>query len=118
MKTTIIKQDFDYKKSVNYKHDFYNPPITITVKKNKYILSAGSSDEITVKQFKNDKNIYIITYNYHLTYISLTVINPIEKTIIDCFLSESELNNSENFCYNVQDMSINKQIKILSEYLY
>jgi sulfur transfer complex TusBCD TusB component (DsrH family) len=125
MKTEIINKDvliygdLNYTKAVNYRH-LYNSPITLNYgekhNRTKYIISAGTGDSITL--IKDGIYIYIISENRYFRYISLEVINTEAREIENnVFLSETDLNEKENVCYNILDKDTDEQLQILYNYL-
>lgn len=125
--TTLVKTfsllhygDENYRHAVNYKHKFYNCPITLNYgeKHNrvKYILSAGTSDNITILQ--DGIFIYVLAENYGQSYCSLQVINTETKQVEnDVFLNESDIFGDENNqSYGILDKDTEDQLKVLFEY--
>lgn len=110
-----------YNKAVNYSHSLYNYPITLNYgekhKRSKYILGAGTSDNITLLQ--DGIFIYVIAKNNGLDYISLQVINTELKEIEgDVFLSGDDISeDSEVYSSGILNLQSEDQLKILFQYL-
>ena len=112
MKTLLKKlnySDSEYRSAVNYKYSLYNFPITLNYKKNKYILSAGTSDKIVIS--KSDHFIYILSYNFGLSYSGLQIFDTINKEEVNNIF----IDNLENSFF---DMDNAKKLNQLLEYLY
>lgn len=110
----VLKNDSNYKTAVNYNKgdNFYNFPTTIVVNENKYILGAGYNDRIIVKQLNN--NIYIITSNYELNYISLEKIDLINNSYEDyLYLDSRDLSCDENICFDLLSKSPDEQLNLI-----
>lgn len=80
--------DFDYRNAVNYTMDLFNPPITMTWEKTKYILPFGTTDKITAAFRENE--ILLIGKNYSLGYVSYTEINTIDKSLQHVFIEKDD----------------------------
>lgn len=107
MKTT--RNDYDYRDAVNYSHDLYNPPVTVTYKRKKYIIGAGSSDEIDYRAKHGE--LLILSTNEGLGYAALTVIG--NGIIDERFFDESSL---REIAPKFWDYTTPYQIRILSNY--
>ena len=97
----------------------YNFPITLNYgeKHNrcKYILSAGTSDHITILQ--DGIFIYVINENSGLNYIGLQVINTeLKEEEYTVYLDSNDIDTEENFCFGILDMDTEEQLKILLQY--
>lgn len=104
--------DINYNHAVNYRH-LYNAPITLNYgekhSRAKYILSAGTSDNITLLQ--DGVFIYVIAENSGLSYISLQVINTETKEVEgEAFLNDGDTEG-------ILELDSEEQLKILCEYL-
>lgn len=115
----LIYGDCNYTKAINYRH-LYNAPVTLNFgpkhHRTKYILSAGTSDSITV--LLDGIMIYVVAENQPLSYCSLQVINTETKEIEgDVFLDEMDCLDEGNFSYAILDMDVEDQLKVMSEYL-
>jgi len=113
-------QDSEYRHAANFTQSLYNYPITLNFgekhKRTKYILSAGSSDNIELWQ--DGIFIYVLSQNNGLSYISLMVINTELKQVEgDVFLNEQDCTFEENISAGILDMDSEQQLKILFEYL-
>ena len=116
----LIYSDANYKHSVNYSSSLYHSPVTLNFgnkhNRSKYILSAGNCDDIDI--FQEGIFLYVITQNIGLNYIGLEVINTELKEVEgNVFLSDSDLNDEENICFNLLDKTNEEQIKILLKYI-
>lgn len=117
-KEILIYGDCDYTHAVNYQH-MYNAPITLNYgekhNRKKYIISAGTSDHITLLQ--DGVFIYVISENTGLQYISLSIINTETFQVEDnVFLNSEDCTTEENFCFGILDMDAEAQLKVLFEY--
>jgi Ca2+-dependent lipid-binding protein len=115
----IIHGDTNYTYAANYRH-LYNAPVTLNFgekhNRTKYILSAGSSDNIELWQ--DSIFIYVVAQNNTLSYISLQVINTENKEIEgEVYLNEQDCTFEENMSAGILDIESKQQIKILCEYL-
>jgi hypothetical protein len=125
MKTQIIRSDSDYREAMNYADhpNLYNFPVTVDFLyrgkiEKKYVLGCGSSDHIETRV--KGKELYILSENSGLDYISLTIINPYENTIDEAFLDNGELSyNPLNLPegMSIFDYSFWTKVKYLSQYL-
>jgi hypothetical protein len=118
-KNCLIYSDCNYNHAVNYQH-MYNAPITLNFgekhNRSKYIISSGTCDSITL--VKDGIYIYVISENTGLNYIGMDCINTESKEVEGhVFLSDNDLNDEDNFCYGILDLTPLEQVKILSEYL-
>lgn len=112
MKTLFKKlnySDSEYRNAVNYKKSLYNFPITLNYKKSKYILGAGTSDKIVI--YKSDHFIYVLCYNFGLSYSGLQIFDTINKEEVNNIF----IDNLENSFF---DMDNAKKLKQLIEYSY
>lgn len=110
----VLKNDSSYKTAVNYNKsdNFYNFPTTIIVNDTKYILGAGSNDRIIVKQLKDD--LYIVSSNYGLNYISLAKIDLTNKYYEEClYLDDNDLSCNENICFDLLSKPIDEQLNLM-----
>lgn len=117
--TLLHYSDENYTKSANYQH-MYNAPITLNFgekhNRTKYIIGAGSSDNIELWQ--DGIFIYILSQNNGLSYISLQIINTELKEVEgSVFLNEQDCTLEDNFSAGILDMDSQQQIKILTEYI-
>lgn len=115
----INYSDDNYRHAVNYKGTMYNSPICLNYgekhNRAKYILSAGTSDHITLLQ--EGVFIYVLAQNNGLQYISLQIINTETKEEEgSIFLTETDLNDEVNDSYGILDMDEEKQVEILMQY--
>lgn len=115
----LIYGDTNYTHAANYRH-LYNAPITLNFgekhSRTKYILSAGSSDNIELWQ--DGIFIYVLAQNNWLSYISLQVINTETKEEDgNVFLNDGDCTLEENFSAGILDKDSESQLKILFEYL-
>jgi len=116
MKYQFILNDPDHKEAVNYDGtNFYNNPMTVVIENIKYVLGIGHSDSKSV--VIKDEYFYLVAENTGLNYISLTVINTLERTLKDVCLTDSDINDPEAFSFDILYKETEEQIKILSEYL-
>jgi len=111
--------DCNYTHAVNYRH-LYNAPITLNFgekhNRTKYILSAGSSDNIELWQ--DGIFVYVLSQNNGLSYISLQVINTEAKQIEgEVFLNEQDCTCEGNVSAGILDMDSEQQLRVLFEYL-
>jgi hypothetical protein len=116
----LIYADGNYRHAANYSHSFYNAPITLNFgekhNRTKYILTAGSSDNIELWQ--DGIFIYVLAQNNGLSYISLMLINTESKQVEgNVFLNEQDCTFEENYSFGILDKDSEEQIKILCEYL-
>ena len=119
-KNILTYQDENYNHAVNYESSLYNFPITLNYgakhDRTKYILSAGTSDNIELWQ--DGIFIYVLAQNNGLSYISLMVINTELKEVEgNVYLNEQDCTMEENMSFGILDMDSEAQIKILCEYL-
>lgn len=100
--------DYDYRTAVNCEHtQYYNPPITILIDNDKYILPFGTMDN----KFHLVENnmLHIVAVNYDLSYASLAIIDPADKSCMTAYCDPLK----ESFF----DLELNEQIRYLSNYL-
>lgn len=110
----IKHNDYNYVNAIN--HDgaqYYKIPITITINGKLFVLPFGTKDKTSVHIEGNNFN--IVAENSGLCYISLVVIDLNNDNVTSCYLNESDINAVTP---NIFDMEVDKQIKILSEYLH
>lgn len=116
----LIYSDTNYNHAVNYRH-LYNAPVTLNFgekhNRAKYILSAGSSDNIELWQ--DGVFIYVLSQNNGLSYIGLQVINTETKEEEgNVFLNEQDCTGDENtLSYGILEQDSETQLKTLFEYL-
>lgn len=113
MKHLFYYSDRDYRDAINYDGtNFYNFPVTVNIGSDKYVLSVGSSDSL-YSSF-NDGLLTIIGENTGLDYISCTVIDTVNKEV----LQEVYLDNvsSMGLTQYLFDLDMDGQVEILSEY--
>ena len=118
-KSILYYNDENYTHAVNYQY-MYNAPITLNYgekhNRTKYIISSGNCDNITLMQ--DGIFIYVVSENSGLDYIAMQVINTELKTIEgNVYLYSDDINDESAYSYDILNMDIDKQIKILSEYL-
>ena len=117
-KSILIYNDCSYNHAVNYQH-MYNAPITLNFgekhNRTKYIISAGTSDNITLLQ--DGVFIYVLAENSGSNYISLQVINTEIKVIEnDIFLSDNDIDLEDSPSFGILNMHTDTQIKTLLQY--
>jgi hypothetical protein len=109
----INNSDENYRDAVNFDGtNYYNFPMTIDVKGNKFVLKTGTSDKLWVKVRKN--LLYIIAENSGLNYISLTVIDTMNNSFQDVYLDSNDIDQDYP---KIFDYSTNYQIRLLSQRL-
>lgn len=114
-KTLLTYGDTEYTTAINYRH-LYNAPITLTYKDVKYIIGAGTADSITLLQ--DGVELYILSKNNNLDYISLDIINTDTHDIQSVFLNSSDINDDETApSYKILDKDIDEQLNVLFMYL-
>jgi len=114
----LIYGDETYKTAVNYTQSLYNDPITLNYEGVKYILDAGTSDNLTILQ--DGIFIYVISENRGLQYIGLQVFNTeLKQEEGSVFLGENDISEYGEECTatGILDKDIDEQIKILFQYL-
>ena len=115
----LIYSDCNYTHAVNYRH-LYNAPVTLNFgdkhNRTKYILSAGSSDSITL--LKDGIFIYVVSENFDLSYCSLQIVNTETKEIEgEVYLNESDCTNEGNMSFGILELSSEEQLKTMLEYI-
>ena len=117
MQYTLQLSDSEYTAAKNYQNvTLFNFPVTIQYNGDKFILSCGSDDRVEVYLEKG--RLYIVSSNMRLVYLGLQVLNiETGEEEGDVFLNETDLNCSDNYCYEAQYKSEDKRLKILCEYL-
>lgn len=118
--TILNYSDENYSHAVNYSGQMYNYPITLNYgekhNRGKYIISAGTSDHITLLQ--DGIFIYVVAENTGLSYCSLQVINTETKQVEgEVFLNSSDCEDSGNLSTCILDLDTDEQLKVLFEYL-
>lgn len=108
--------DYNYKSAVNYDgRNYYNPPMTITVNGTLFILPFGTSDR---KHTKEDGNMLtIVAENKPLNYISMCVIDITDNSIVDCYLSDNDIDCKDSPAHGIFDLELDDQIRVLENYL-
>ena len=104
----LIYGDTDYTTAINYQH-MYNAPITLNINGDKYIISAGTSDKIRLKQ--DGDTVYIVSSNSNLDYIGMEIINIVNKE------HEGSVFIDDETATEIIDQDTDKQIEILLDYL-
>lgn len=115
MKAIINRSDVDYHKAINYKHSYYNFPVTVDYGNKKFILGCGSADIINHKIDGSD--LIIVSENHGLNYISMTVIDLDKDSVHECFLSGNDLDNEDAYSYGLLDKDLDEQINIMYQYI-
>lgn len=115
MKPIINRGDVDYHKAINYRHSYYNFPVTVDYGDKKFILRCGSADIISTKMDGND--LIIVSENSGLNYISMTVIDLDKDSVHEVFLSGNDLDLEDSYSYGLLDKDLDEQIKIMYEYI-
>jgi len=118
--TILNYQDENYRHAVNYSGHLYNYPITLNFGEKhsrvKYILSAGTSDTITLLQ--DGIFIYVVSENYGLSYCSLQVINTETKQVEgEVFLNSGDIQDEGNLSTGILELNSEDQLKVLLQYL-
>ena len=115
-KEVLIYSDEEYNHAVNYSQWLYNFPITLNYKGKKYIISAGTRDQITL--IKENNEILILTENKGLNYLGLESIDLDKQTVNSLvFLESNDIDNQENICFDILNKPLKKQLIILNNYL-
>lgn len=120
----LTYSDPDYMKAVNAQY-MYNFPITLNIGGKKYIIGAGTSDDVTIFRDTNPYSrnwIYILTTNRRLEYTGLESIDMDKwchyRGIFFDQGSISNLQQEDAFPENYFDLSTRKQLKLLLQYDY
>lgn len=111
------QNDNNYASAVNYDGtDFFNCPMTFEINNTLFIVPFGSMDSKQVKI--SDNLVYIVAENTGLDYISMVVIDLSDNSTLACSFTELDILDKDHSCYGIFDKELDKQIKILSEYIY
>lgn len=105
--------DLEYNRAINYDGtNYFNPPVTVQINKDKYILGVGSSDRLY--SLIEGHMLYIVGENIGLSYISCIEIDMKNKQVLnDVFIENVDENE---FTEDIFDLDTEEQIKILSEW--
>lgn len=115
-KEVLIYSDEEYNHAVNYSQWLYNFPTTLNYKGKKYIIGAGTRDQITL--IKENNEILILTENKSLNYLGLESIDLDKQTVNSLvFLESNDIDNQENICFDILNKPLKKQLIILNNYL-